>query len=92
MTSTLSVFAHAHTTRRPSGASLEGALHMRRRRQRMRMLSPAVLEECELWCDQPPGATAPWTHAGMLCVFTVLQMRHTPRCDGPGESVGAVNG
>ena len=28
----------------------------------------------------------------MLLVFTVLQMRHTPRCDGPGGSVGAVNG
>ena len=58
----------------------------------MRMLPLAVLEERELWCDQPP-----WSYSSLdthrdATVLTVLQMRHTPRCDGPGESVGAVNG
>ena len=44
MTSALSVGAQVHATRRPYGARVEGALHMRRRKQRMRMLPPAVLE------------------------------------------------
>ena len=47
MTSALSVGAYVQA-RRPYGACVEGALHMRRRRQSKRMLPQAVLEEGEL--------------------------------------------
>ena len=46
MTSALSVGAYVQA-RRPYGACVEGALHMRRR-QSKRMLPPAVVEEGEL--------------------------------------------
>ena len=77
MTSTLSVCAHAHTTRRPNGAGLEGTLHMKRRR-RMMMLSPAMLEESQLCCDQPPGRYSSLdTHRDATCLDCVTDEAHT---------------